>query len=155
MAIPAYMFIDKIPGSVNVAGRENSIEVLEFNHRVYLPTDRDTGAITGTRKHDDLIIHKAFDKSSPLLFKKVCTGETIAKINIKWFDITDQGEEKAYFEHTLQNCKIASVRSYMHNVKDKSKELYVHMEEITIRYAKITWNYLDGNLQHTDEWNSR
>ena len=37
MAIPAYMEIDGIPGSVNVAGREGTVEVLEFNHRVYLP----------------------------------------------------------------------------------------------------------------------
>jgi len=31
MAIPAYMKIDDIPGSVNVAGREGFIEVLENN----------------------------------------------------------------------------------------------------------------------------
>lgn len=155
MAIPAYMTIDGIPGSVNVAGREGAVEVLEFNHRVYLPTDRDNGSLTGTRKHDDLVIHKAFDKASALLFKKVCTGESIKKITIRWYEITDQGEEKPYYEHTLSNCKIASVRSYMHNVKDRSKEQYVHQEEVTIRYQKITWNFLDGNLQHSDEWNSR
>lgn len=155
MAIPAYMEIEGIPGSVNVAGREGCVEVLEFNHRVYLPTDRDDGSITGTRKHDSLVIHKAFDKASSLLYQKVCTGETVPAITIRWYEITEQGEEKAYYEHILSNCKIASVRSYMHNVKDRTKEQYVHQEELTIRYEKITWNYLDGNLQHTDEWNLR
>ncbi len=155
MAIPAYMKIDGIPGSVSVAGREGDIEVLEFNHRVYLPTDRDDGSVTGTRKHDAVILHKAFDKSSALLFQRVCTGTTIPKIVINWYEITDQGEEKPYFQHELVNCKIASVRSYMLNVKDRTKELFVHQEEVTIRYQKISWTFLNGNLKHTDEWNSR
>jgi len=149
------MLIDGIPGSVSVAGREGSVEVLEFNHKVYLPTDRDDGSITGTRKHEAMVVHKAFDKSSALLYKKVCTGETIPKIEVQWFEITDQGEEKLYYRQELQNCKIASVRSYMHNVKDRTKEQFVHQEEVTIRYEKIAWTFLDGNLLHADEWNSR
>jgi type VI secretion system secreted protein Hcp len=155
MAIPAYMTIDGIPGSVAVAGREDTVEVLQFDHQVYIPVDRDNGSLTGTRKHGALVLHKAFDKSSSLLYQRVCTGETIANIKITWYEITDQGEEKAYYEHILENCKISSVQSYMHNVKDKSKEQFVHQEEVTIRYEKITWNFLDGNLQHTDQWNAR
>jgi type VI secretion system secreted protein Hcp len=155
MAIPAYMKIKGIPGSVNVAGREECIEVLEFDHQVYLPTDRDDGTITGTRKHDALVIHKAFDKASSLLYQKVCRGETLDEILISWYKITNRGEEVAYFEHKLEHCKIAGMRSYMHNVKDRHKDQFVHQEAVTIRYEKITWNYLDGNLQHTDEWNSR
>lgn len=155
MAIPAYMQIDDIPGSVNVAGREGCVEILEFEHQVYLPTDRDDGSITGTRKHEALVIHKSFDKASSLLYKKVCTGESIPTIVIRWYKITSRGEETCYFEHKLENCKIASVKSYMHNVKDRTKDQYVHQESVVIRYEKVTWNYLDGNLQHTDEWNSR
>ncbi len=155
MAIPAYMKIDGIEGSVTVAGREGTVEVLEFNHRVYLPTDRDNGSNTGTRKHEPLVFHKAYDKASPLLYKAVCTGARIASVKISWYTITDQGEEKAYFGHELQGCRISSVRSYMHNVKDRSKEQFVHQEEVTICYEKIAWTFLDGNLTHTDSWNSR
>lgn len=155
MAISAYMEIEGIPGSVNVAGREGNVEVLEFNHRVYLPTDRDNGTLTGTRKHDALEIHKAFDKASPLLYQRTCTGETIPRIVIRWYEITEQGQETPYFVHELTKCKVASVRSYMHNVKDRTKDQYVHQEEVLIRYEKISWTYLDGNLMHADEWNSR
>jgi len=155
MAIPAYMEIEGIPGSVNVSGREGWIEVFQFDHRVYLPTDRDDGSITGTRKHDALTIHKGFDKSSSLLYQRVCTGESIPGITIRWYQITPKGEETPYYEHLLEQCKIASMRSYMHNVKDRSKDQYVHQEEVTIRYEKITWNFLDGNLMHIDEWNAR
>lgn len=40
MAIPAYMKIEGIPGSVSAAGREGCIEVLEFEYPIFRPTDR-------------------------------------------------------------------------------------------------------------------
>ncbi|HDR2701807.1 TPA: hypothetical protein QCJ51_000606 [Enterobacter roggenkampii] len=30
-----------------------------------------------------------------------------------------------------------------------------HMENVSLRYAKITWKILDGNIQYTDAWNER
>ncbi len=155
MAIPAYMKIDGIPGSVAVSGREDTIEVLEFDHKIYLPIDKDDGSITGTRKHGAITLHKAFDKSSAELYKKVCKGEDIKEIVINWYEITPQGTEEVYFVHTLNNCKISSMRSYMHNVKDPTKETFVHQEELCIRYEKITWLFKEGNHQHTDLWNVR
>lgn len=155
MAIPAYMTIDGVEGSVEVAGREGTIEILQFDHTVYMPIDRDDGTISGTRKHGAITIHKAFDKSSAELYKRVCTGETIPSIEIKWYQITPSGEEDAYFFHNLDECKISSVRSYMHNVKDPTKETFVHQEEVCIRYEKIKWRVLPGNHEHTDTWNIR
>jgi type VI secretion system secreted protein Hcp len=155
MAIPAYMKIDGIPGSVKVQGREESVEILEFDHKVYMPIDRDDGTISGTRKHGAITFHKAFDKSSPELYKKVCTGTNIPKIEIIWYEIVEAGEELEYFVHTLEQCKISSVRSYMHNIKDPTKETFVHQEEVCVRYEKITWKFLDGAIMHSDEWNVR
>jgi type VI secretion system secreted protein Hcp len=53
MAIPAYMWLkddqgNEISGSVQVAGRTGSIEILEYSHKIYIPTDSDTGDLTGT-----------------------------------------------------------------------------------------------------------
>jgi type VI secretion system secreted protein Hcp len=155
MAIPAYMKIDGIPGSVTVTGREGSIEILEFDHAVYIPIDRDDGSISGTRKHGAVTLHKAFDKSSAELYKRVCTGKEIPQIEIEWYEITPLGEEECYYTHTLKGCKISSVRSYMHNVKDPTKETFVHQEEICLRYEDITWTFKEGNLKHTDTWKVR
>lgn len=57
MAIPAYMWIkddqgNQIEGPITVQGREQSVEVLGFDHELRIPTDNDTGALTGTRKHE-------------------------------------------------------------------------------------------------------
>lgn len=157
MPIPAYMWLKDetgadIKGSVDVAGREGSIEVIEFKHEVRIPTDPDTGKLTGTRKHESLTIVKAFDASSPYLYKAVCEGQTFKNVELKWFQIDETGSEVEYFNHMLEGVKICSVKPIMYNVKDPSKERLVHLEEVSMRYKKIVWTYLDGNLQASDSW---
>ena len=56
MAIPAYMWLkddggSAIKGSVDVHGREDSVEIVEFQHNDRIPTDANTGKLTGTRVH--------------------------------------------------------------------------------------------------------
>ncbi len=154
MPIPAYMWINEgeVKGGCTVAGREDSIEVLEFNHEVRIPTDPDTGTLTGTRKHEAFRIVKAYDQSSPLLYKAVCEGLTYDNIRLEWYKIDDEGAEVMYFKHTLEKVKVCSVRPFMYNVKAKEYERYVHMEEVCFRYGKIVWEYPDGGFEHSDSW---
>lgn len=157
MPIPAYMWIkddagSDIEGSVVVAERENSIEVLEFHHEVRIPTDPHTGKLAGVRRHEPLIIIKAFDKSTPYLYKACTNGQTLQSVEIKWYQIDDTGTETEYFNHLLEQVKIVSVKPIMYNVKDKAKENLVHMEEVAFRYQKISWTYVDGTIQHMDSW---
>jgi len=157
MPIPAYMWMkdesgNDIKGGVDVAGREGSIEVLEFHHEVRIPTDRDTGKLTGTRKHESLTIVKAFDEASPYLYKAVCEGQTYKEVILRWYRIDDTGTETEYFNHKLEGVKVCSVKPVMYNVKDPAYERYVHMEEVSLRYQKITWTFCDGNLQASDSW---
>ncbi|MFA5700671.1 MAG: Hcp family type VI secretion system effector [Desulfuromonas sp.] len=157
MAIPGYMWITddqaaKIEGPVSIAGREGSIEILGFDHELRIPTDNDTGALTGTRKHEPFSFLKAFDSATPYLYKACSNGQTLKKVELRWYRIDDTGTEQEYFRHTLEGVKITSVKPTMHNVKDIDKERYPHLEEIAARYAKITWTYLDGNIEFSDSW---
>jgi type VI secretion system secreted protein Hcp len=141
-----------VKGSVDVKDREGSVEVFEFHHEVRIPTDGDTGKLTGTRKHEAVTLVKAFDASSPYLYKAVTQGQTYKSIELKWYRIDDTGTEQVYFTHLLEGCKVCSVKPIMYNVKDPSKERYVHLEEVSLRYQKITWTYTDGNIQASDSW---
>lgn len=153
MPIPAYFEIGEIPGSSKVSGREGWIEVLGSNHHLYMPTDRKDGSATGTRVHKDFIVIKNFDKASPKLMQFLCNGKVIASATLHWYMIDDQGQEKEYFTHKLQNARIASIRSYMPDVDNPANEQYKHMEEVALRYEKITWTFKDGNIEFTDSWN--
>lgn len=43
----------------------------------------------------------------------------------------------------------------MHDIKDPSYEKHNHLEQIELRYKKITWTYKDGNIIHSASWNER
>jgi len=145
MAIPAYLWLKDdggadIKGSVDVQGREGSIEVVALDHDVYIPTDNNTGKLTGTRTHKPFTFTKEIDASSPYLYKAVTN---------------DAGQEVEYFNITLDNVKLVRVAPLMHDIKDPSREKHNHLERIEFRYEKITWTYKDGNIIHSDSWNER
>ena len=53
MAIPVYLWLKDdggadIKGSVDVQDREGSIEVVAQEHNLYIPTDNNTGKLTGS-----------------------------------------------------------------------------------------------------------
>lgn len=158
MAIPTYLFLKDdggalIKGSVDVRDREQSIEVTSFSHNLYIPTDGNTGKLTGTRVHGALIFEKEFDSSSPYLFKAVATGQTLSSAEFKWYRINDAGQEVEYYNMLLEGVKIVSITPMMHDTKTVTK--VGHVEQVQMRYAKITWHYLDGNIQFADAWNER
>lgn len=157
MPIPAYAtFKDsgggEIKGSVTISGREGTSEVMEFEHDVHIPTDRQNGRLTGVRVHSPVKLIKSYDSASPYLYEACCTGQTLKEVEIKWFEIDETGAEKAYFTHKLENAKVSAVRAMMPNTKDPDKERYVHLEEVSLVYEKITWAYVDGGIEYQDDW---
>ena len=160
MAVPIYLWLkndagNDVKGSVNVVGREGSIEVVAQSHSVYIATDDNTGKLTGTRTHAPYVFTKEVDAASPYLYQAATTGQTLTSAEFKWYRIDNNGQEVEYFNATLENVKVVRVASEMHDIKDPTKSKHNHMEEIELRYEKITWLYLDGNLMHDDSWNQR
>lgn len=59
MAIPTYLWLKDddgadIKGSVDIYGREGSIEIIGLNHGVVQPTDKHNGKATSLRVHSPL-----------------------------------------------------------------------------------------------------
>jgi type VI secretion system secreted protein Hcp len=160
MAIPAYMWIKDdggadIKGSVTVQGREGSVEVVALDHSVSIPTDSNTGKLTGTRIHTPITFTKETDSSTPYLYKAVTSGQTLKSIEVKWYKIDDAGKEVEYFNTKLENVKVVAVKPKMHDIKNPAFEKHNHLEDVELRYEKITWAYKDGNIIHADSWNDR
>lgn len=160
MAIPAYLFLKDdggadIKGSVDVQDREGSIEILSFGHGLHIPTDSRTGKLTGTRQHAPLNFQKEFDSSSPYLYKAIATGQTLKSAEFKWYRINDVGQEVEYFNMLLENVKVVSSAPHMLDIKNPATEKHNHLENVAMRYERITWKYCDGNIQFSDAWNER
>ena len=135
MAIPAYLWLKDdggadIKGSVDVQGREGSIEVVALDHDVYIPTDNNTGKLTGTRTQT-LYFTKEIDASSPYLYKAVTTGQTLKTAEFKFYRINDAGQEVEYFNITLDNVKLVRVAPLMHDIKDPSREKHNHRNALS------------------------
>ena len=160
MAIPAYLWLKDdggadIKGSVDVRDRVGSIEILGFSHGLHLPTDNNTGKITGTRVHTALIFEKEFDSSSPYFYKAVATGQTLKEAEFKWYKINDAGQEVENFNMLLETVKVVSICPLMHDVKNAATEKHNHLESIALRYERITWKHCDGNIIFSDSWSER
>ncbi|MEL2242146.1 Hcp family type VI secretion system effector [Leclercia adecarboxylata] len=160
MAIPAYLWLKDdggahIKGSVDVKDREGSIEILAFGHGLHLPTDNLTGKITGTRVHSPLSFQKEFDSASPYIYKAIAKGQTLKSAEFKWYRINDAGMEVEYFNMLLENVKVVSSAPHMLDIKNPMTEKHNHLENVSLRYEKITWKYCDGNVQFSDAWNER
>nr|GEZ95388.1 hypothetical protein [Tanacetum cinerariifolium] len=142
MAIPVYLWLKDdggadIKGSVNVQSREGSVEIVAQDHSVYIPTDNNTGKLTGARVHTPFLFTKEIDASSPYLYKAVGTGQTLKSAEFKWYRIDDAGQEVEYFNTLLENVKVVRVAPKMHDVKDPAKEKHNHLEMIELRYEKV------------------
>ncbi len=160
MAIPGYMWItdeqgNLVESTVTIQGREHSAEVVDFHHEIRIPSDADTGKLTGTRKHEPLTVIKEFCSASPILAKACCDGKTLQEVKISWYRINDAGTEEEYFRHTLTGVKVVSFKPIVHDVKAKAKEKYGHLEQIQFRYQTIRWEYLDGNITTQDTWTNK
>lgn len=158
MAIPVHMWIKDDGGAVirggsDVMNREGSIELRGIHHNLSIPTDSNTGKLTGTRQHAPFQFEKEIDSASPYLYKAVATGQTLKAAEFKWYRISDAGQEEEYFNILMEDVKVISISPIMHDTRNCPGT--GHMESVALRYAKITWKYVDGNIQYTDAWNER
>lgn len=158
MAVPVHLFLRDdsgamIRGSSDVEDREGSIELRDLIHNLRIPTDAATGKLTGTRQHSAFSFTKAIDSSSPYLYKAVATGQTLQSAELKFYHINDAGQEVEYFNILMGDVKVTSITPVMHDTKDCPGT--GHLENVQLRYQKITWLYKDGNIQFVDTWNNR
>jgi type VI secretion system secreted protein Hcp len=143
MALNAYLTLTgatqgKISGPVTIAGKEETIEVVETKHLVHWPLDAVTGQIVSNKKHKPITIRKQVDKTSPLLFNMWVTNENISSWKMDFYQPTSQGQEELYFTVELENAVIASIRLDMPNTFDPATVNYPTTEELTFVYGKIT-----------------
>ena len=138
-------------GNLTKSGHEDEILVWSWNSGVEQPTDKASGGPSGTRVHEAVRITKMFDKSSPLLYKALCTGEKLTKIVVKFFRI-EGAAETHYFTITLEDAIVTEVKAWMPNFQDKSQAHLQQMEDVSFRYTKIIWENVSTSTSTEDDW---
>ncbi|MEF3098779.1 type VI secretion system tube protein TssD [Raoultella terrigena] len=156
MSNPAWLWLvdangSPLVGSSQVTNRIGAIEIRSLTHNVNLPTDGNTGRLTGTRIHAPIQFQKEFDRVTPFLYKAQSEGATLKSATIKMYTVVEAGIEKEYFNIILTNVKITSITADLY----PGASTGTHLETILLRYETITWKHCDGNIIYTDSWNQR
>jgi len=151
-----YMTLDgetqgAIEGAVDRIGEENSIEVLYFESGVIVPTDQQTGLSTGKRVHEPLTILKPVDKSTPLLYKALTTGEHLTNVIIKFYSQSSTGQSEHAFTVELETAIIVSM--FTRADEDMTNTYGSNfVDEVQFTYEKIIWTWEDSGVTSEDSW---
>jgi len=107
MAIDVYLQIDGIKGESNDDKHKEWIECQSVQWGVLQPksaTASTGGGHTAERcEHEDIVLAKLADLSSPILLQACSSGKTIARAKFEFMRADGQGERVKYFEIELKN----------------------------------------------------
>ena len=166
MPTPAYMSIEGLrQGNISAGANsmesmgnryqeehEDEITLQSYKHDIIIPRDPQSGQPSGQRVHQAFTVSKIFDKSSPLLYAALTSGERLSKVTIKWFRTSMQGTQEHYFTHELEDGMIVDIKGYMPNALDPSLGHMTHMEDISFTYRKISWTHEISGTSGSDDW---
>ncbi|MBD1553987.1 type VI secretion system tube protein TssD [Pseudomonas typographi] len=141
-------------GNIYQEGHENEILVQAFSHQVIIPRDPQSGQPTGQRVHKPLMITKVFDKSSPLIYNALTSGERITECVLRWYRTSDKGSQEHYFTIKLEDAVIVGVQAHMPNCQDPNVAHFTHLEDVYFSYRKITWTHEVSGTSGSDDWRS-
>jgi len=136
--------------------RENTIECLSFEDSVRTAREASTGMASGQRTYEPLKITKRIDKSSPLLAKALCDNER-CEGEFLFFRPNQEGDgtTEQFFTIKIENAFISSICRVSPDVIDPASANAPPTEEISFVFGKITWTYVDGGIEHIDDWAER
>ena len=113
MSYDLFLSIPNIPGESTAKGFENQIVVYSYSFGASIPVtvDGSTNPPTGKPSLSDLSILKAFDKSSPYLFRSLVQGKNIASQGTPGIilSVVPTGAVKASVTYALQDVYVSSL----------------------------------------------
>ena len=139
-----------ITGSVTQAGREGSMEVVEYSHSVSQSIDNASGLPTGKRQHRPIRIIKDVDKASPALMNALNSNENLSEVRIDFWRPGNSGAGQQFYRVELLNAKIINI-SQLSGSEDELLQKPAQ-ETITFSYQKIIWTWQDGGNTAEDDW---
>jgi len=167
MPIPAYMKItgakqgDMSAGasSANSIGalaqrsHEDEILVQAIGLHVTKPVDPQTGQATGVRRHRPTVFTKLMDKSSPLLWQALCSGEQLT-IECVYFRTAQSGGVEKYFTVKWSEALLVDGKAYYPLAISPANAAIPHLEDWSFSYKKIEWTHSIAGTSGADDWNS-
>jgi type VI secretion system secreted protein Hcp len=143
MAIDVYLQVEGIKGESGDAKHQGWIELESVSWGVSQPksaTGSTGGGHTAERcEHEDIIVHKLADLSTPILLQTCSAGRTLPRAKIEFFRADGKGERIKYFEIEMENVIISRVAPCV-GAGDMLSE------RVQLKYAKVRWKYTQQRI---------
>ncbi|MHA2237109.1 MAG: type VI secretion system tube protein TssD, partial [Candidatus Hodarchaeales archaeon] len=150
LSYPRYMTVTgtsqgAFDGDVDTPGKEKTIDVLSYSHKIHVPTDPNTGQQTGVKIHSPFRIFKRMDASSPKFAQACYTGETLTG-RLDFYRVNSTNHAEHYYTIELQTARVISITPQGSDTGN--------FETIAFVYSQITWTYVPEGISVTDTWSS-
>lgn len=129
----------------------DKIKVHAFSHGVSVPYDQSSGQLKGQRLHGPLMISKEFDKTSPLLFSALTSGEVL-ECKLEFYRTSPVNAQEYYYTIELDEAHIVDIQSRMPHFQDPDKGIFPHMEDVYFSFRKIQWTHEISTTSAIDDW---
>jgi type VI secretion system secreted protein Hcp len=129
-----FMNISSIKGDSDVDGHKEEIELLSFSHGVAQQVTADvsnTQRTSGRPNHQDMVVTKYVDKSSPTLNQNCCEGKNIGEVKVT-ITRNDEGTVLDFLVYTMKDVVISSVST---GGGGGGKPV----ETVSLNYSAISW----------------
>lgn len=155
MALKIYgQFTGEVQGEIKGgATREDNsdwVEIFRLENHCGQGTDRESGRITGRRRHSPLKILTPISKASPLFWTACVTNENLTDIVIQWYRPNATGTEEQFYTTEIHDAQVVSVRDVLPDVYDPEQQQLQPMQELEISYRHILWTFNDGGITGED-----
>ena len=126
--------------------------VQELDHVLTIPRDPQSGQPTGQRVHKPVIVTKAQDCSSPLLFNALVSGEKLPECNIKFYRTSIQGKQEHYYTIKLIDALLVDMQTRMAHCQDAATSDRVTEEVLSFTYRAIEVTHEVMGKGGNDDW---
>lgn len=141
-----YLEIDGVKGQSTSDQGKDQIEVLSFSHSVSMPLSYGSPSggsrTTGRAQLGEMSVTKFTDLATPLLYGKVCGGDSIKTVKLHVFQAdSEAGKPLEFLTYELSNVVISSLS--LSGGSDGRP-----IESLSLSYTKISCKYQQQKSEH-------
>ena len=145
-------FTEDSVGNVYIECHEDEVMVQAFDHTVTIPRDPQSGQPSGQRVHKPFKFTAALDKSTPLLYNALTSGEVLTSTELRWYRTSIAGKQEHFFTMKLEDAVIVNIDAKMPHCQDPATQDFTQLVEVSLSYRKITWSHDVAGTEGSDDW---
>lgn len=129
-------------GGASVTGDVSLVTALSI--QITVPTNPQTGQVSGSPVQMPSTFTKYVDKASPLLWAAITNKETLTEIDLNLFETDAKGKTTNSYTIKFQNAILVAGNMFKPDILLPANQPYTDMETFSFTYGAATWNHNTG-----------